>query len=123
MFKSIVHNTAFKVPFSLGLFFFFLCFPLRVVDKKKTVKQQTSQSYVARGHWNAGDRCPLLIKGTFTFNMELLDLPLSCRDVQVSSFGRPDLDDFLRASRSPHVSLHNTVCSGSSVTWIPDSNR
>ena len=37
-FKSISHNKALQIPFSLGLFFiFFLCFPvaLRVVDKKK----------------------------------------------------------------------------------------
>ena len=37
-FKSISHNKALQVPFSLGIFFiFFVCFPveLRVVDKKK----------------------------------------------------------------------------------------
>ena len=54
--------------FLAGSFLLFLCFfvALRAVDtnNRSIDRKQTSQSYVATRHWNAGDRCPsLLIKG------------------------------------------------------------
>ena len=106
LFKRTSHNKALQVPFSLGLFFIFLGFPvaLRVVDKKKnSIKQQTSKSYVATRHWNqCRGSMPLTIYQetvTFAVNIRLLvsycfDMPLSCLHVQVYTLGRLALDDF-----------------------------
>ena len=80
---------------------FFLCFPVapRVVDKNNGSidRKQTSQSYLATRHWNAGDRCPsLIIKGPWPWPLmwsSLLTVVL-IRRYRFVTLRRLALDDF-----------------------------
>jgi len=123
---------------SLCLFFFFCVFPWRFewYIKKDRPNNKLVFLVVEQKSGDASLECRwsmLLITNqgtvTFTFKMELLLNYLLWYPVIMSTrlglfFREAWLRwCFLRASRTPQVLLHNTICIGSSVTWTPESNR